>query len=317
MNHALWQNTKNLRAAALLLLFYLAATQLAHTLLYTIVAYIVSAAEKTGTDFGNTVNEIAGQYHFFTFSMGALLLTLTRWQADRALYLHDPFWNEPQKPLWQLDHLTKAELLRGLSSGVAAACVYLFLFTISGQGSYLGIYITSTFGTPVFPLFFLDLLSISLLVFCEEYIFRHKILKLLSADLSPGVAVLITSLLYIGVKHLQFDLSTLDILNLGCMNLALGYFYLKSTKAHRGLGFLFILLLLLHSMAGLPLWGNESPSFFLFKSTPTSSSFLFGGESGPFAGIALTSLFFFFAFGSSFSWKREMEAKRQAKRGLP
>lgn len=314
MNDSLWERTRSLRSAALILGFYLGATQIAHTLLYTIVAYLVSAAEKTGTDFGNTVNEIAGQYHFFSFALAALLMALTTWKGDRALYRHDQFWNENHQPVWQLNRLTKEELLRGLSSGAIAAGVYLLLFTVSGQGSFLGVYITSTFGTPVFPLFFLDFAALCTLLFCEEYIFRHKILKRLLIQLPPGMAITLTAAAYLLVKYLQFELGLMDMMNLALMNVALGYFYLKSGKAHRGIGFLLMLLGFLHSVAGLPLWDNESPSFFLFKSAQRNHEVLFGGGAGPFGGLALSSIFLVFTIGCALSWKQELEARQQAAR---
>jgi len=314
MNESLWRSTRNLRSVLLILGFYLAATLLAHTLLYTIVAYLVSVTDKTGTDFSNAVNEIAGQYHFFSFSLAALLMALTTWKGDRALYNQSIFWNDPHKPFWQLNRITKEELFRGASSGAAAVAVYLFLFIASGQGTYLGTYITSAFGTPVLPLFFLNFASLCVLLFCEEYIFRHKILRLLLTQMNAGAAVVVTSLLYLLVKHLQFDLSHMDFFNLGLMNLALGYFFLKSDKAHRGIGFMIVCLCGLHSMAGLPLWDNESPSFFLFKPLSRSHEILFGGGLGPFAGIALSSIFIVFALGSGFSWKREMETRRKSER---
>jgi hypothetical protein len=313
-NDSLWKRSRSLRSAALIFVFYLLATQAAHTLLYTIVAYLVSAAEKTGTDFGNTVNEIAGQYHFVSFALGALLLTFTTWKADRALYSHQVFWNDPHKPFWHLDRLTKEELIRGGSSGLIAASIYLLLFTVSGRGSFLGVYITSTIGTPVFPLFFVDILALGLMLFCEEYIFRHKILGLLLGSLPPGVAVFFTSLLYLAVKYLQFELSLMDLANLMLMNIALGYFFLKYRKPHRGIGYLIALLCALHSLAGLPLWENESPSFFLFKASGRAQDLLFGGQSGPFAGLALLSIFLVFALGAAFSWKKEIEARRHSER---
>ncbi|MGZ3696188.1 MAG: CPBP family glutamic-type intramembrane protease, partial [Bdellovibrionota bacterium] len=231
--------------------FYLLATQVAQTLLYTVVAYLVSAAEKTGSDFGNTVNEISSQYLLLAFALASLLLSVTAWLADRALYRQDPFWNAPHKPFWQLDRLTKRELIRGLSSGTIAGLVYLCLFTLSGQLSFLGIYITSTLGTPVFPLFFVDLISLLVLVVCEEFIFRHKIQKYLLAHLPASVSLFITTALYLVVKNLQFQLTGLDYLNLVLVNLALGFFYLKSGRSHRGLGFLVSLLALFHPIAGL------------------------------------------------------------------
>lgn len=314
MNESLWRRSRHLRSAVLILVIYLGATQVAHTLLYTIVAYIVSAADKTGTDFGNTVNEIAGQYHFFSFALAALLMTLTTWKGDRALYRHDDFWNETHKPVWQLNRISKQELFRGISSGAIAAGIYLLLFTASGQGSFLGIYITSTFGTPVFPLFFLDLAALCTLLFCEEYIFRHKILRLLLQQMAPGSAIALTTAAYMLVKYLQFELSSMDFVNLALMNLGMSYFFLKSGKAHRGIGFLVILLVFLHSIAGLSLWGIESPSFFLFKPIQRTPELLFGGGLGPFSGLALSSIFLVFAIGSAFSWKQEKEAKRQLNR---
>jgi membrane protease YdiL (CAAX protease family) len=310
MKETLWRRTKSLRSAGMILTFYLGATLIAHTLLYTIVAYLVAAADKTGTDFGNTVNEIAGQYYLFSFALAALLMMITTWKGDRALYRHDPFWNSPHKPAWQLDRHTKEELLRGISSGVIAAVVYFFLFTVSGQGGFLGVYITSTFGTPVFPLFFLDLISLCVLVFCEEYVFRHKILRLLLIRLGPGTAIAITAAAYLLVKNLQFELTGFDLLNLGLLNLALGYFFLKSGKPHRGIGFALLLLTALHTIGGLPLWGQESPSFFLFKSTHRSHEILFGGGLGPFSGLALSSILFVFALGSAFSWKRATNTRQ-------
>jgi membrane protease YdiL (CAAX protease family) len=314
MRESLWRRCRPLNSALLILGFYLAATQVAHTLLYTIVAYIVSAADKTGTDFGNTVNEIAGQYYFFSFSLAALLMTFTTWQGDRALYRHDPFWNENHQPVWQLNRLTKEELIRGISSGAIAAFIYLSLFTLSGRGNFLGVYITSTLGTPVFPLFFLDLAALSALLFCEEYIFRHKILRRLLQQFTPGTAVCLTAAAYLAVKYLQFELGWMDYLNLSLMNLALGYFFLKSGKAHRGIGFALVLVLVLHSLAGLPLWDSESPSFFLFKATQRNAEILFGGGAGPFAGLALSSIFVVFALGGAISWKQDLETKRQAAR---
>lgn len=288
--------------------FYLLATQVAQTLLYTVVAYLVSAAAKTGSDFGNTVNEISSQYLFLAFALAALLLSVTTWIADRALYRQDPFWNSPLKPAWQLDRLTKRELLRGLSSGAIAVLVYLLLFTVSGQLSFLGVYITSTVGTPVFPLFFVDFISLAVLVICEEFIFRHKIQKFLLAHISPGKSILITTMLYLAVKHIQFQLTGIDYLNLTLMNLALGFFFLKSGRSHRGLGFLLSLLCLFHPVAGLPLWDTEGPSFFLFKPLGHGPELLAGVHGAPFSGLGLTSILLMIFGGAYLTWKQDVAA---------
>ena len=305
---------RSLKPILFLLGFYLAAVQIAQTLLYTVVAYLVSAAAKTGMEFGNTVNEISGQYVLLAFALAALLLTVTTWLADKALYRHDPFWTAPHKAPWHLDRNTKKELVRGLSSGMIAAIVYLLIFTASGQLAFLGIYLTSTFGTPVFPLFFLDFLSLAALLVCEEFIFRHKLQKMLLQSFSPLAAVAITTALYLLVKNLQFQLDTLDLINLGLMSAALGFFFLKSGRAHRGIGFVLSLLCTLHSLAGLPLWDTESPSFFLFKPVLKASEVLSGARGAPFHGLGLTSILVVIAGAAYWTWRQDLEARQHYER---
>ena len=89
------------------------------------------------------------------------------------------------------------------------------------------------------------------------------------------------------------------------------YKYLKSKKFQRGLGFILALLCLLHNFAGLPLWANESPSFFLFKAGSRAPVIVTGGAAGPLGGAGLFGILMLFVVGSYFTWKREFEAKRQ------
>lgn len=314
MNDSLWVKTKNYRALLFLLGIYAGATQLAQTMLYTVVAYIVSAAEKTGTDFGNTVNEIAAQYHFFVYALAAAAVAFTTWKGDQALYRESVFWNEPHKPIWQLNRHTKSELLQGLASGCIVLAVFLFLFTLSRKGTFLGIYLTSTFRTPAFPLFFLDFASLAALVFCEEYIFRHRIFPLLLSECSENLAVIVNMAVAIFFKSLQFELTWMECLNLGLLNIALGYFYLRSGRAHKGIGFLLGFVCLSHSLTGLPLWENESPSFFLFKAVDRQQEILFGGALGPFGGLALTTILLVFAIGGKVGRRKDLEAKQYSRR---
>jgi hypothetical protein len=166
----------------------------------------------------------------------------------------------------------------------------------------------------VFPLFFVDLLSLFALLICEEFIFRHKIQKYLFLRLPPSVAVLLTSAFYLLVKNLQFQLNVLDLLNLGLMSVALGFFYLKSGRSHRGIGFVLALITVFHPFAGLPLWDSESPSFLLFKPAMKSSEFLSGVRGAPFSGIGLTSILLMIAIGAYWTWRRDLEARQQFER---
>ena len=103
------------------------------------------------------------------------------------------------------------------------------------------------------------------LLVCEEFLFRHKILRAFLSEVPAAPAIVLTSALQILVRHVQFQLDLFDYVNLLLLNVALGFFFVKSGKCQRGLGFLLSLLCLLHNFGGLLLWGNESPSFFLFK----------------------------------------------------
>jgi membrane protease YdiL (CAAX protease family) len=304
-----------LRPMALTFLFYVLLSQLAQTLLYTVITYMVSLSSKTGPDFSNSVNEISGQYILFTFALAAFLLALTIWQADRALYRQVPFWNSPHRPVWQLDHVRKEELLRGLSNGGLCALVYLLFFSLTGQIDYLGVYITSAFGTPVFPLFFMDVLGLATLVACEEFLFRHKILRGLLARMPVSLAILCTAALHTLARHWQFQLEPLDYANLLCLNLILGYLYVRTGKCHRGLGLILSLLCVLHTVGGLPLWGFESPSVFLLKAAPRTPAWTTGGASGPLAGAGLFAVIALFTL--VLTWRRDLEARRQSERAGP
>lgn len=301
---------KSSKGFLFLFLFYAGASQLAQTLLFTIVAYIVAAADKSGTEFGNTVNEIAVQYQFFTYSMAAIFTAFVLWKADRALYRMNFFWNEPHKPVWQLSRASKMELLRGCASGFIALFVYLALFLLSGKGTFLGIYLTSTLGTPAFPLFFLNFFCLGALLLLEEYLIRHKWISALGTTFSPITTAFLISFSSTIIKLIQFELTTIDLVNIFLLNLLLTFYTLRSQKCHRGVGFLLSLVWLIHCFAGLPLWENESPSFFIFKSLDRQHELLFGGANGPFAGLALFTVLLVFFVASFLNWEAGQPLKK-------
>jgi len=310
MIEEIFTRLKTTKGFLFLFLFYAGASQLAQTLLYTIVAYLVAATNKSGTEFGNTVNEIAVQYQFFTYSLAAISTAFILWKADQSLYRSDFFWNEPHKPFWQLSRASKMELVRGLSSGLIALIVYLSLFLISGKGTFLGVYITSTLGTPAFPLFFLNFICLGSLLLLEEYLVRHKWLLALGNTYRPLTTVIIISLASTTIKSIQFELTSLDLVNIFILNLLLTFYTLRSQKCHRGIGFLLSLVWLIHCFAGLPLWENESPSFFIFKSLDRQHELLFGGANGPFAGLALFTVLVVFFVASFLNWEAAQPEKK-------
>jgi hypothetical protein len=308
-----WDYLRPARHALIATIFYWAMTIIAATLLSTIVAYLVSAANKVGEEFVNTVNEISGQYLIFSFSLAAFLTSLTLWFGDRALYRARIFWTEPQRSIWQLNRNHKAELKRGLYSGLILGGIILALLLLSGRGSYLGLYLTSALGTPVFPLFLLSLGSSVVLLVTEEYLFRHKFMWALQ-NYGNAIAIGLTVLVATLFKLLQFHLDHIALLNTALLQLLLSIYFVRSQKCHRGIALLVSLIVFWHPLAGLPLWGVETPSLFLFKSQSTTDDWLFGGGGGPFSGLALTAALIFLTISGWYSWRQEEEEKRQGAR---
>lgn len=295
-----------LRPLVLIALFYLCVAKLAHTLLITGVTSYVLLTAKNGTDLPNTVNEISSQFVFFSYALGALLVSLTLWFGNRALYGKSSFWNEGKKKFWELSREIKTNLSRGAGSALLIVLLLVLLLLATGDILYLGLYITSAIGTAVFPLYLMDVLSLVTFIFCEEYIFRYRLLGGLQQILPPTYAVAGASLAYVLIKWIQFDLTAIDILNLLLLNATLGVFYLRTGRVHRGLSFVLVFYGVLHSFLGLPLFSQQGSSFLLLKhNAQTGSAWLTGADAGPLGGLAMTSLLLLLFAGALWSWRTE------------
>jgi membrane protease YdiL (CAAX protease family) len=291
------------KSVILTFIAYAIAVEAAHLLLITTVTSFVLLAGRNGLELSNVVNEISSQYTFLAYALAALLVALTLFFTDRALYRKTAFWTSESKKAWHLERQSKQEFFRGASTGLLTIAILLVLLHAANQISFLGVFITSTFGTPVFPLFLVDTLALIVIIFSEEYIFRQKIMRSLQLHMSNAHANVLTSLLYILLKLLQFELEWIDVLNLFLLNLILGFFSFKSGRFHRGLGFLLVFFVGIHLFAGMPLWQHISPSVFLFKHVSKASVYLSGGDAGPMASVGMLSILIFLAISSYLSWK--------------
>jgi hypothetical protein len=297
---------KKYRATIGAVLFYLFVSKIVHTMLVTSITSFVLMTSKAGSDLPNTVNEIASQYVFFSYAIGALLVSTTLWFGNRALYYGSEFWNEGDKKFWQLSRETKGNLWRGAGSAALLVLLLLALFYIAEQVTFLGLFITSAIGTDVFPLFLLDFISLLVLVVCEEYFFRYRLLGRLSTQISQFNAALVSTVVYILVKWVQFDLTYVDISNLFLLQMAMCFYFLGSGSAHRSLSFLAVFYGILHPIAGLPLWNQIGPSFFLFKhNAAKSNAWLTGADAGPLAGFGMSGVLVLLLIGSLWSWREQ------------
>lgn len=296
---------KKFRSIFFIILFYWGMTKIAHTLLVTSVTYYSLIATTQEASLPNTVNEITAQFLFFSYAVAALAVSLTLWFGHKALYQVSNFWNEGNKKLWELSRDMKQELQRGMGTALLVVVAILGLFFARDQLSFLGFVLSSTVGTPVFPLFFLDLLSIGTICICEEYIFRYRIMSSLMEERYPVRAVVVSALLYLVIKAVQFDLGLIECLNILLINISLGFYFLRSYRVHRGIGFIVVFFALLKSVFGLALWSQAGPSMFLFKhNAQIEVGWLTGGDAGPLAGLGMTSLLAVVSIAAIWSWRQ-------------
>lgn len=293
-----------LRGPLLLLGSYWLASKLAHTLLLTIVTTFLLVTNQKSPEFANTINEIASQYTLIAYALAACLIAITVRFADIALYRGRPFWNEAYRSWWQLDRRSQHELYRGISSGILAVLTLILILFTANQINFLGIFITSAIGTPVFPLFLANAISLLAWLAAEEFIFRHKLLYYFQSWTNPLHAIVYTAALATLIRCAQFDLNWQEIFNLFILQAALSVMYMRANRVHRPLAFQLVMFGMLHPLSGLPIWGHSCPSFFLFKHTSKASDLLSGGEAGPLASVGMLSIFILLLLASFYRWRR-------------
>lgn len=287
-------------------IFYLLVSWFCFILLFTIVTSAVLMQQGESGQVNQVINDISVQYLFVAYAIGALFTLFVCWMGDRAFARQTPFWISSGW-FWELEPVSIREFWRGAGSGILLPAIAIALLTSAGQINFLGTFITSGTSSPIFFLFLLNALSLAVMVLCEEYIFRHKILGTLTTRISPLKSVIFTSIGYVAVKYYQFSLAPVDYVTLFLASASASFYFLRSGRIFRSLGFLGTLYGVIHFVCGLNLWGHSTAGLFLFTDAKSASALVTGGLDGPLAGTAMLSLMLITTIVAYLSWKKGNE----------
>lgn len=137
----------------------------------------------------------------------------------------------------------------------------------------------------------LRMISLVVLVYFEEFIFRHKILNSLRSYFGDFRAIGINSFMFCAVKAIQFDLGWMHLLTLYLFSIGAGLRLLNAGDFTRSAGFFVGLLLVFHPLLSLPVFGSEFQGILLLRYQVDQPSFLIylltGGVGGPLSSGVL------------------------------
>jgi hypothetical protein len=273
-------------------------------LMTTLITYFVmSAGHRPRFE---EVNEAISANELGIMGLGAILFSI-------LFPLLNPLTSTRFQEICTAERFEK-KFLPGFAQGAILASAVILAFVISGLYRYLGFFVQFE-DTPLAVVnVAIRTLSIGALVYCEEFLFRHKIyghmlqwrarlwpgagLTALSLDL--GLLTLV-SLSYCAVKSFQFDVGLMHWITLFLVSLSLTLRTRTEGDFAHGAGFWAALLIVFHPLLGLPVFGNDFSGLLLVKyqsanpaaeleGTTSTLRFLSGGPGGPISAFALQLL---------------------------
>jgi len=214
--------------------------------------------------------------------------------------------------------------LFGFTQGSIFTCGVILTFLIGGIYRYLGFFIHFEDSSFALGNVLLRALSLGILIYCEEFLFRNKLLKYFQAGFEKThfedktIAILttiLTSLFYCGVKALQFDLSRMHLLTFFLISISLSFRVFKTSDFTDGAGFWSAILIIFHPLLSLPILGNDFSGLILVKYQSITSEdplhplsdllrIFSGGQGGPLSSIVLQLLFLLDATHSILRYKK-------------
>lgn len=236
-------------------------------------------------------------------SICALIFTL-------FIPLLNPLSSTSFREIFTPDRFEK-RFLTGFSQGAVFACAVILAFLMSGTYRYLGFFIQIEDTSFALSNVVLRSLSLGSLIYCEEFLFRNKLLNYFKIGLENALpdsfttqlwGAVLLSVTYCGVKSLQFDLGWMHLLTLFLVSMSLSLRTLRTGDFTDGAGFWSALLILIHPLLSLPILGNDFSGLILVKyqsaipsNSPTTLGNLLrvfsGGQGGPLSSLALQLLF--------------------------
>lgn len=250
----------------------------------TIITYVITANASHPTKF-DEITETFGSSEMYLSGLSALIFVLLM----RGL---NPLTSTTGQEIFSWSRLEK-KFLHGFLNGTLLAILVVFAFLVSGLDRYYGFYSQFDEASSALVGVIFKTAAILVLVYCEEFIFRHKLLRQFrrykGGPSGDFLAAGFTAILYALIKRIQFDLGTMQMITVFLLGLTLALRSFADQTFERGAGFLAALLIVFQPLLSLPVLGSEYPGIVLVKYQGNTTNFIrmmSGGAGGPFAGIA-------------------------------
>ncbi len=219
----------------------------------------------------------------------------------------------------------EGRFLSGFLQGSGISFGFTLAFLLSGFLTYLGLLIRLEEAplNMIAILFRIGLLG--LFIYCEEFIFRHKIYNYLRSYFSDFQTILVVGVLYCGMKRLQFDLGIMHLITLFLISVSMGLRTLNDQDFVKGAGFWAGILIIFHPLLSLPIFGQEFQGVLLLKYqapqnlNPETVRIITGGVGGPLASCSLQLLLLidiFKIFRQVFKKNKHRHPKNKTKENL-
>ncbi|MGK5090071.1 hypothetical protein WDW86_21175 [Bdellovibrionota bacterium FG-2] len=270
-----------------------------HLVLLSLVTYFVGSFSlgSLGITAGvparfEEVNDTfaAVELSFFGFA-SILFLLMLRWLNP----LVHSTWRDFFSP-----HLFERDFVPAFLRGAIVASGVVLAFLFSGVYRFFGFIIQVEDAPGAMVNILLRVFSIGIWVYAEEILFRKRIFERFLAPPNErswvGVvgAVIMTSLLFCGLRVLQFDLGVLQTFTIFLVSVALCLKALLEKDFLYGAGFWFALLVVWHCLLSLPILGTDFSGLLMVKYqspaatsvlSPLTARLLTGGEGGVLSSV--------------------------------
>ncbi len=215
-------------------------------------------------------------------------------------------------------NLVETQLYPAFLRGAVVACLFVFVGLVCGYYRYVGFFVQSD--SPALAAFGLlfRAISILLMVYIDEFVFRGRFMTHLRDHAHPIRTVLLGALFYALSKQMLFHLGFAHLLTLGLLGTALSLRAYLHRGFAEGAGLLAGFLIIAHCAFSLPIFGNEAQGIILLRydiqldiDAPTIR-FLTGGLGGPLSSVAFQAILLFDILLNAFRAKKSLWSPRSA-----
>lgn len=240
--------------------------------------------KDTASNIDQSVDFVSKHYILLAYGIAALCIFLL-WHYG-ALALSSNKCHTRERKVWIFELSFWRDMVMGAAQAIIFLTILLTPLVVFGQVGFHGASILSYTRSLLFLVFLQNCFALFILVFCEEYIFRAKLLSSLMKKSNITIALLLSSLFYIIIKHLQFQFSWQETISLFCLSSIAGLFFIRTRNIFLGASFLASFYGFFHFVLGFKLWGREDQSILLFQYAKNGIHVLTGQSAGPLAGLS-------------------------------